>query len=185
MTRRLPLSSACLALLTAACATTPDTKPPLALASHVDLPRFMGDWYVIASIPTIFEKDVHNARDTYTLAPDGTITTTFTFNAGAADGPVKRYASTGYVLDPASNAVWGQQYIWPFKADYRIAYVSPNYDATVIARAKRDHVWIMARSPFLSDAELAQLTAFVGSQGYDVKKLRRVPQASIPRESPR
>jgi len=178
MTNRLPLSSACLALLTAACATTSDTRPPLTLASHVDLPRFMGDWYVIASIPTIFEKDIHNAKDTYALKADGTIATTFTFNAGAADGPVERYTSTGCVLDPDSNAVWGQQYIWPLKADYRIAYVSPNYDATVIARAKRDHVWIMARSPSLPDAELARLTEFIGSQGYDITKLKRVPQAT-------
>lgn len=179
MNNRRSLSSVCLALLTTACATPSDVKPPLPLASHVDLPRFMGDWYVIASIPTIFEQDVHNARDTYRLASDGTIATTFTFNAGAADGPVKQYASTGYVLDPASNAVWGQQYIWPFKADYRIAYVSPNYDTTVIARAKRDHVWIMARSPSLPDAELARLTAFVASLGYDTNKLKRVPQAAI------
>jgi len=178
MTSRLPLSSACLALLTAACATPSDNRPPLALASHVDLPRFMGDWYVIASIPTVFEKAVHNARDTYELNSDGTIATTFTFNAGADDGPVRRISSTGHVLDPESNAVWGQQYIWPFKADYRISYVSPGYDVTVIARAKRDHVWIMARSPVLPDAELARLTAFVAAQGYDVSKLERVPQRS-------
>jgi apolipoprotein D and lipocalin family protein len=177
MTKRLPLSSACLALLTAACATTSGAKPPLTLASHVDLPRFMGDWYVIASIPTVFEKDVHNARDTYELKSDGTIATTFTFNAGAPDGPVKRYKSTGHVLEPESNAVWGQQYIWPFNADYRISYVSPDYDVTVISRAKRDHVWIMARSPSLPGAELARLTAFVAAQGYDVSKLQLVPQA--------
>ena len=175
MRSRTIIPSTIIALL-AACATVPDTAPPLTLASHVDLPRFMGDWYVIASIPTIFENGVHNAKDTYALRPDGTIATTFTFNAGAPDGPVKHYESVGRVLDPTSNAVWGQQYLWPFQADYRISYVSPGYDVTVITRAKRDHVWIMARTPSMPDAELARLTAFVASQGYDVSKLKRVPQ---------
>lgn len=165
-----------LPLLAAGCATTADEHPPLILASHVDLARFMGDWYVIASIPTFLEAGAHNAKDSYRLAPDGSIPTTFTFNADAANGPEKRYESRGFVLDTASNAVWGQQYIWPFKADYRISYVSPDYALTVITREKRDHVWIMARTPTIAEAELARLTAFVATQGYDANRLQRVPQ---------
>ena len=161
----------------ASCATTsPGQLPPLALASHVDLRKFMGDWYVIANIPTVFEKGAHNAKDHYELAPDGTIPTTFTCNAGAPDGPVKHYESRGYVLDTASNAVWGQQYVWPIKADYRISYVSDDYRFAVITRVKRDHVWIMARMPSIPEADFSRLVAFVGSQGYDAAKLERVPQ---------
>jgi len=167
------------ALMTAACSTPSGGLPPLVLASHVDLPRFMGDWYVIASIPTLFEKGVHNAKDTYRLRADGAIETTFTFNADSPTGPVKHYGSVGYVLDPATNAVWGQQYVWPFKADYRISYVSPGYDVAVIAREKRDHVWIMARTPSIPEAELARLTTFVASLGYDSGKLQRVPQLPL------
>jgi len=180
MTSRLPLSSACLALLTAACATPSDNRPPLALASHVDLPRFMGDWYVIASIPTFLEHGAYNPKDTYALLPDGTIATTFTFNADAPSGEVKRYESTGHVLDTASNAIWGQQYVWPFKADYRISYVSPDYTQTVITREKRDYVWIMARTPAIPEADLARLVDFVGTQGYDTAKLQRAAQ-NVPR----
>jgi len=175
-TRTRRLLGTLLPLLAAGCATPADDPPPLILASHVDLARFMGDWYVIASIPTFLETGAHNAKDSYRLAPDGSIPTTFTFNADAADGPVKHYESRGFVQDTASNAVWGQQYVWPFKADYRISYVSPDYGLTVITREKRDHVWIMARTPAIPEAELARLTAFVAAQGYDARKLQRVPQ---------
>jgi len=157
-----------------ACASTQDGKlPPLALASKVDLNRFMGDWYVIASIPTPLEKGAHNPLENYRRDADGTIATTFTFNAGANEGPPRTYTSTGYVLDSASNAVWGQQYIWPVKADYRIAFVSDDYAQTVVAREKRDFVWIMARTPRISDEALARLTAFVAKQGYDPARLVR------------
>jgi apolipoprotein D and lipocalin family protein len=157
-------------------APAPDRLPPLALAPHVDLPRFMGDWYVIANIPTFLEKGAHNAKDHYELAADGTIPTTFSFNADGPDGPLKRYESRGFVLDTATNAVWGQQYIWPVKADYRISYVSDDYRLTVITREKRDHVWIMARSPSIPEADYLRLVAIVAAQGYDPARLERVPQ---------
>jgi apolipoprotein D and lipocalin family protein len=176
---RLLLIGALAALVgTTGCASGPEANmKPVALVEKVDLPRFMGDWYVIANIPTFLEKGAHNAKDSYTLAPDGTIPTTFSFNADGFDGPRKSYGSKGFVMDGGANAVWGQQYIWPIKADYRIAYLSPDYTQTVIAREKRDYVWIMARTPTIPEADLAKLIAFVGAQGYDTNKIQRVPQA--------
>jgi apolipoprotein D and lipocalin family protein len=153
----------------------------VSLVAHVDMPRFMGDWYVIASIPTVLEKGAFNAKDNYRLTEDGSVATTFTYNADAPDGPLKRYTSTGYVLEPSSNAVWGQEYIWPLKADYRISYLSPDYGQTVITRAKRDYVWIMARTPTIAASEYSRLVAFVGTQGYDTTRLQRVPQSATPR----
>ena len=164
-------------LLVAGCASGPEMKP-VTLVAKVDLPRFMGDWYVIANIPTFLEKGAHNAKDSYTLAPDGTIPTTFSFNADGFDGPRKSYGSKGFVMDGGANAVWGQQYIWPIKADYRISYLSNDYSQAVITREKRDYVWIMARTPTIPEADFERLKAFVGTQGYDLSKLLRVPQAS-------
>ena len=180
--RILPLTLLTVAgsLLLCACASAPPSgRAPVALAPNVDLPRFMGDWYVIANIPTFLEKGAHNAKDSYRLDADGTIPTTFSFNADTPDGPRKSYGSRGFVMDGGANAVWGQQYVWPIKADYRISYVSPDYAQTVITRDKRDYVWIMARTPTIPDADLERLTAFVATQGYDVSKLQKVPQLAI------
>jgi apolipoprotein D and lipocalin family protein len=164
------------ALLTA-CQSTGATRalPPLALAPSVDIPRFMGDWYVIAAIPTFLEKDAFGGKENYRREADGTIATTFSFRAGALDGPPRTYRSTGFVLG-ANGAVWGQQYIWPIKADYRISYVAADYSATVITREKRDYVWIMARTPTMDEAELQKLIAFAAAQGYEPAKIQRVPQ---------
>ena len=150
--------------------------PPLATAAQVDLPRFMGAWYVIANIPTFIEKGAHNAIESYALNPDGSIATTFSFRQDGFDGEAKRYTPTGYVLDTQSNAVWGMQFIWPFKSDYRIVYLTPDYSQTVIGREKRDYVWIMARTPQISDADYAQIIALLKAQGYDVTQIQKVPQ---------
>jgi len=157
-----------------ACQTV--SHPPIALAEKVDLQRFMGDWYVIANIPTFIEKGAHNAIESYRLAEDGTIATTFTFRADGFEGELKRYTPRGFVIDRESNAVWGMQFIWPIKADYRIVYVAPDYSQTVIGREARDYVWIMARTPSIPDEDYRRLLSFLAEQGYDVSLIRKVPQ---------
>jgi apolipoprotein D and lipocalin family protein len=169
--RFLPLLAA---LLLGACNSSP--VKPVAVVPEVDLPRFMGDWYVIANIPTFIEKGAHNAVESYRLDADGTIATTFTFRAGGFDGKEKRYEPRGFVLDRRSNAIWGMQFLWPFKSDYRIAWLDADYSQTVIARERRDYVWIMARTPEIPDADYQRLLAFVAAQGYDPSRVQKVPQ---------
>lgn len=168
-----------LATLVTFCGCAADA-PVLETVDYVDIERFMGDWYVIASIPTFLEDESHNAVESYALNDDGSIATTFTFCEGSLDGEMKQYHPTGFVRDSQSNAVWGMQFIWPVKADYRIVWLSPDYSQTVIARNKRDYVWIMARTPRIAETDYERLVDFVGTIGYDVNELRKVPQE--PRE---
>lgn len=149
---------------------------PLRIEPKVDLPAFMGDWYVIGSIPTFIEKEAHNAVESYRLDVDGTIATTFTFRKGAFDGPEKRYTPRGFVVDTVSNAVWGMRFLWPFKADFRIMHLSEDGGVTVIGRVKRDFVWIMARRPAMPEAQYQALLRMLETQGYDVRRIQKVPQ---------
>jgi apolipoprotein D and lipocalin family protein len=170
---RTPLYALILMPLLAACGTNmPELKP----VDHVDIPRFMGDWYVIANIPTFIEKGAHNAVETYELNDDGTIATTFTFRDGAFDGEKKVHTPKGFVTDHPSNAVWGMRFIWPIKADYRIIYLDDSYSTTVIGRNKRDYVWLMARAPAIDEASYDRLLKFIGSVGYDTSEVQKVPQ---------
>jgi len=172
--RALPIAALPVAILLLGMETM--TLPPIPTPPRVDLQRFMGDWYVIANIPTSFEKGAHNAMESYRLNPNGTIATTFTYRKGGFDGPLKTMKPKGFVSDTESNAVWGMQFFWPFRSEYLIAYVSPDYDQTIIARTKRDYVWIMARSPAIPEADYTRLVEKVAELGYDISKLQRVPQ---------
>jgi len=148
---------------------------PIYTVPKVDLQRFMGDWYVIAAIPTFIEKESYNAVESYRLDTDGTILTTFRFNKGSLDGPLKEYTPRAFVKDTDSNAVWGMQFIWPIKAEYRIIYLTDDYSQTVIGRSKRDYVWIMARTPKIPEAEYQRIIDFIENQGYQLDDLRKVP----------
>jgi apolipoprotein D and lipocalin family protein len=151
-------------------------RPPISTVPRVDLSRFMGHWYVIASIPTFVEKDAYNAVESYRLDDDGTIETTFTFRKGGFDGERKEYHPRGFVLDEESNAVWGMQFIWPFKGDYRIVYLNDDYTQTAIGREKRDYVWIMARDPDMPASDYRRVVDVLAREGYDVTRIRKVPQ---------
>lgn len=149
------------------------TKVPV--VDHVDIDKFMGDWYVIAHIPTFIEKIAYNAVETYALNADGTIATTFIFNKGGFDGPQKIYRPKGFVVPNTGNAEWGMQFIWPIKAQYKISYLDSSYTNTIIARDALDYVWLMSRDKNLSEAEIIKFTELIRSMGYNVDNLRRVP----------
>jgi apolipoprotein D and lipocalin family protein len=148
--------------------------PPLPHASAVDLPRYMGRWYVISSIPTFLERGVVEATEHYTLRPDGSVDIDFRYRRGLGDSE-QALGSRGFV-ENGDNAVWGVQFIWPIRADYRIAWLAPDYSRVIVAREKRDHVWIMARTATMSQADYDAMVQQVGAMGYDTARLERVPQ---------
>ena len=149
------------------------TLKPMPVVEYVDLDRFMGDWYVIATIPTFLERDAYNPIETYQRDNDGSIATTFTFNKGSLNGPTKIYRPRGFVKDKRTNAIWGMQFVWPIKADYRIVYLDDNYQQTIIGRTSRDYVWIMARTSTISQQDYSNLGELVDSLGYDLDDLQK------------
>ena len=149
---------------------------PISTVDYVDLDRFMGNWYVIANIPTFVEKGAHNAVESYAMNDDGTIATTFTFHQDDFDGDLKIYNPRGFVRDRKTNAVWSMQFIWPFKAEYRIVYVKEDYSQTIIGRSKRDYVWIMARSPSIDENYYQFMLTLLADAGYDISRVEKVPQ---------
>jgi len=99
------------ALFGAGCSSH-DTRP-IPLPPKVDVPRFMGDWYVIAHIPSRPEREAFDAVESYALQADGRIQTTFTYRKGSFQSPQKSMHPVGRVEKHGNGAVWGMQFIWP------------------------------------------------------------------------
>jgi apolipoprotein D and lipocalin family protein len=150
--------------------------PQMPAVAHVDLDRFMGEWYVIAAIPSPPERDAYNAVESYEPRPNGKIQVLFRYRDGSFDGKLKTMHPVGTVQPNSGNAIWGMQFIWPIQAEYVIAHLESDYGAVIVGRSKRDYVWIMARTPTIPDAQYKMLEAKVGELGYATKDLRKVPQ---------
>jgi len=163
------------AMLLAACSTAP--KPnPLRTVDRVDLDRFMGDWYVLGTIPWFVEKNNVGTMDIYRMRPDGKIDVTYAFHKKSLDAPRQEMKALARVVDTKSNAEWRVQFLWPFEAPFLVIDLSPDYRFTTIGYPDRSLIWIMGRSPEVSDEDYARLLANAGEQGYDVSRIVRVPQ---------
>ncbi|KJV34860.1 hypothetical protein VI08_09345 [Luteibacter yeojuensis] len=154
---------------------TAGRRGPVPRVAGLDIDRYMGHWYVIALIPTRPERGASNAVECYAKAPDGTIETRFRYRP-AQSAKVKIIKARGFVRPESGAAVWGMRFIWPFRAQYVIAWLDPDYQSVIVARDKRDHVWIMARTPTLAPQAFDLMASRVAGMGYELARLERVRQ---------
>jgi apolipoprotein D and lipocalin family protein len=174
---RYPKALICISLLLAlgGCRAAVARKP-ITPVSHVDLSRYMGRWFVIASIPTRFGRDGYDQVETYHLERDGRIRTRFRFERGGFGGPPETLHSTATVVPGSANAQWTVRLFWVLREQYIVGWLAPDYSRVIVARDARDYVWLMARTPRISPSAYRDMVARVRAMGYDLRKLRKVPQ---------
>jgi apolipoprotein D and lipocalin family protein len=162
--------------LSVAVLTGCSTLPPPKTVSSVDLPRFMGDWYVISYFPWFAEKNHVNTMDIYKLRPDGKIDVTYAFRKKSLEAPRKEWNAKAWVHNKTTNAHWKIQFLPPFAADFLILDLAPDYRYTVIGEPSRKLLWIMSRKPTLPDADYQKIVRNLEAQGYETSKLEKVLQ---------
>jgi apolipoprotein D and lipocalin family protein len=131
------------------------------VVSHVDIPRFMGDWFVIASIPTPFEKGVYNGLETYRWNEEK-----------------KRVEITqkGWITDTTGNSHWLVQPFWPLKFDYLVIDLAEDYSWTIVGVPDKSYVWIMARKSSMGPEDYQLAISRLKKLGYRLDDLKKVPQ---------
>ena len=177
------LIAAAAAMLTACSARSPQAATPTPLTAidrEISLELFMGDWFVLASIPIdipfFSEADAYNGVESYVLTEDGTIDTTYAFRDGGFDGAERRFTPSAQVYNTTTNAEWRMQFLWPFRSAYLIVYLDEEYSKTIIGVPDRSHAWIMSRTPSLPQDEYRELVNVLENSGHEIAALRVVPQ---------
>jgi apolipoprotein D and lipocalin family protein len=150
--------------------------PPLRTVARVDLPRYMGDWYVIANIPYFAEEGKVATIERYTLRPDGKIDNTFIFRKESFDAKEQQWHAVAEVTNPSTNAEWQVQFFWPFKVEYRVMDLAPDYSWAAVGHPSRKYFWVLARTPTLDPATYQGILDRAAAQGYDLSEVTKVPQ---------
>ena len=151
--------------------------PPLQSRANVDLPRYMGRWWVIANIPYFAEKGKVATADVYTLRPDGHIDNVYVYRK-AFDKPEKSMRGVATVVPGTGNAQWRIAFFGGLvRADYLVMDVAPDYSWALIANPKRSLAWVFAREAQMDDVQFEALKARFAEWGYAPAKIVRVPQA--------
>ncbi len=163
-------------LLALAACSSSGSKPPLTTSAEVDLPRFMGRWWVIANIPYFAENGKVATADIYTLRNDGRIDNVFAYRKAFGE-PEKQMRGVATVVPGTRNAQWVVRFYGGLvKADYLVLEVAPDYSWALIGHPSRDYAWIFAREQAMDDAKVAELIDRFARHGYDTTRLQRVPQ---------
>jgi apolipoprotein D and lipocalin family protein len=142
--------------------------------NNVVLEKFMGDWYVIKMTPLVVDKGASNAIESYKLSPDGK-TILVKYKYVNKKGKQSEANAKAWLRNPNNPAIWTISPFFPIRAQYKIGYVSDNYDVCIVARDKRDLVWIMARTPKPSNEIISNMVNKVKEMGYDISVLYDVP----------
>ena len=118
--------------------------PPLAVVPQVELGRYMGTWYEIASYPTWFQKGCAGSTATYALRPDGAVDV---LNRCRKGGELDSAHGTAWAPDPSVPAKLKVRFFWPFSGDYWIIELGPEYEYAVVGHPSREYLWILSRTP--------------------------------------
>jgi len=168
-----------LVVLAAGCATTTTERlglPTLRTVERVDLARYVGRWYDVASFPQRFQRGCTGSTATYGLRADGEIDVVNRCRMDSLDGPEKVARGRARVVDRATNAKLEVSFFRPFWGDYWVIDLGPDYEYAVVGHPSRDYLWILSRSPTMDAAVYDAILTRLRAQGYEVERLNRTLQ---------
>ncbi len=153
----------------------PRASEPLATVP-VDLPRYMGRWYIIANIPYFAERDMVASRAEWKLRPDGKIDDSYYGRKKSFDAEEKHYQFLDTPVPGKNGGEWSVQLFWPVHVTQLTLYVDPDYRYTILGYPGKNLGWIFSREPDMSDDTYRTLLGRLDAMGYDTSRFRRVPQ---------
>jgi apolipoprotein D and lipocalin family protein len=163
--------------------TTSAFQTPLRVADAVDLNRYAGKWYEVARFPNKFQDQcAGDVVAQYSLRADGRIDVVN--QCRKADGTLERAQGVARKAGSGrNNAVLQVRFapailsflpmVW---GDYCIIGLGPDYSWAVVGVPRRDYLWILSRTPRLSEAAYGQALEIAAGNGFDVSRVVRTEQ---------
>ena len=145
-----------------------DMAPP-DVVPQVDLIRYAGIWYEIASFPQSFQKGCMDTKAVYTLRNDGTVEVV---NSCFRNGKVDKVKGNAWVADKGTNAKLKVSFFWPFRGDYWIIELGKDYEYAVVAGPDRGSLWILSRTSTIDKDLYAAIVRRLKERGFDTAQIR-------------
>lgn len=149
------------------------SKPSVdnSVVNNFDIDRFLGNWYEIARFDHSFERGMEQTKANYTLRKDGKVDV---LNTGIKNGKPSEAKGVAKLTDtPARLRV---SFWRPFYSDYRIMLLDEDYQYALIGSGSDSYLWILSRTPQISDNIKSKILAEAKKRGYDTDKLIWVRQ---------
>lgn len=178
MQNRFCLYGCILALLTiglCSCASIPEGITPV---EDFSLESYLGTWYEIARFDFRFEKDLSHVTATYSLNEDGTVKVV---NTGYNTKKDKWQEALGKARFRGDNTVRALEvsFFGPFYTGYNVLKIDQEYTTALVGGKNFDYLWILSRTPEISEEVKQEYLEYAQALGYDVSNLVWVEQNSL------
>lgn len=137
----------------------------------VDLNKYAGKWYEIASIPQFFQKGCHGTTAEYTLTDKGYVIVENRCNKDSIHGKQTYIKGKAFVVENSGNAKLKVQFFWPFKGKYWIIDLADDYNYAVVGNPNRKSLWILSRTAMMNDITYQQIISRIKENGFDISKI--------------
>lgn len=154
------------------CCTSNISADKVKTVPFVDLERYMGRWYEIASFPQWFEKDMTGVSALYTLR-EGYVEV---LNSGYKNGILKEAHGRAKVIKGSGNARLKVSFQRPFYGKYWIIDLAPDYSWVVISNPKRSTLWILSRNKTMDTTLYQSILDNLAGNGFDTTRLVKMKQ---------
>ncbi len=143
---------------------------------NVDLKKYAGKWYEIASFPQSFQKRCHCTTAEYTPTDKGYIIVENRCNKDSVNGKLSYIKGKAFVVENTGNAKLKVQFFWPFKGDYWIIDLADDYSYAVVSNPNKKYLWILSRTPKIDATKYKQIIIRLQEKGFDLNKLKMTEQ---------
>lgn len=161
-------------LLLVGCTGVPDGIDPV---SGFDQERYLGTWYEIARLDHSFEEGLSQVTAEYTLNDDGSIRV---INRGyhQADGQWQEAEGRALFVDNHSIGHLKVSFFGPFYSSYVVFELDEDYSRAYISGYNRNYLWLLSRTPQVSEEELEAFKSRATAAGFNLDELIIVDQST-------
>jgi apolipoprotein D and lipocalin family protein len=139
----------------------------------VDLDRYAGKWYEIASIPTPFQKGCECTTAEYTVTGKRFIRVT---NSCKVGDKFKKIQGKAFVTKGSNNSKLKVQFYWPFRGSYWIVDLDDGYQWAVVSNPKMKYLWILSRKARMDETQYSHILDRIKAQGFNIEKIVKTRQ---------
>lgn len=152
------------------------TPASLATVPNVELKKYAGTWYEIASFPLKAQKNCACTTADYTLTDKGYVIVKNRCQ-DKRSGNIKKIKGKAFVGKDGDNAKLKVQFFPPFKAPYYIIALDKDaYYYAAVGTPDRNYLWILCREAVMDSTLYQGITDSVRKLGFDTKRLKITPQ---------
>lgn len=149
---------------------------PVKTVPSVDVNKYAGKWYEIASFPQRFQKGCHCTTAEYTMTDKGYLIVENRCNRGSVHGKQSYIKGKAFVQKGSGNAKLKVQFFFPFRGKYWIIDLADDYSYAVVSHPNKKYLWILSRTPKMDDAVYQKIIARLEEKGFDLTKLQKTEQ---------